>query len=267
MSDPPPPPPLAPSDLGTKDYWDATYARELANHAASPDDEGTVWFADAGAEEKVIELLEGMADEGVLVKDDGPGQPATSFVDLGTGNGHLLFALRDEGWNGVMLGVDYSPASVELARRIEVARREGGPAEDDEEDEDEETDDAGPVFPSGPPVVFAEHDILSPSPPSSLPAGGADVLLDKGTFDAITLNSSVDTGRTTGERYVSNIASLLQPTGRLVITSCNWTEAELRTWFERPGAGFAFERRVAYPTFTFGGQSGQSVVTAVFRRM
>ena len=63
-----------------------------------------------------------LADEGTLSTTE------TSFLDLGTGNGQMLFELRDEGWQGEMLGVDYSEGSVELARRL-LADREAKEAE------------------------------------------------------------------------------------------------------------------------------------------
>ncbi len=41
---------LEASELGSKAYWDALYAQELANHDGDADDTGTVWFAESGAE-------------------------------------------------------------------------------------------------------------------------------------------------------------------------------------------------------------------------
>jgi len=68
----------------------------------------------------MVDFLEEYSDEAQLYKDNSKdhGMPATTFLDVGTGNGHLLFALRDAGWEGYMLGVDYSAASIRLARQI-----------------------------------------------------------------------------------------------------------------------------------------------------
>ncbi|KLU87601.1 hypothetical protein MAPG_06598 [Magnaporthiopsis poae ATCC 64411] len=45
---------LVPSELGTKEYWDALYDKEIANHASNPADIGTVWFDDSDAEAKML---------------------------------------------------------------------------------------------------------------------------------------------------------------------------------------------------------------------
>ena len=49
-----------------------------------------------------------------------------------------------------------------------------------------------------------------------------------------------------------------------MITSCNWTEKELRTWLE--AEVLRFDGKVDYPVFRFGGQIGQSISTVSFRR-
>jgi hypothetical protein len=53
--------------------------------------------------------------------------------------------------------------------------------------------------------------------------------------------------------------------GRFLITSCNWTEEELKGWFA--GGELEFEGKVKYPSFTFGGKTGSSVVTLCFKRV
>jgi SAM-dependent methyltransferase len=229
---------LTPSELGNKDYWDTAYSLELQNHADHPDDEGTIWFSDASAEERVLAHLETLSDEAVLSKT------STSFLDLGTGNGHLLSALREEEWEGKMLGVDYSAASVELARRIWEGRKEEGQAE----------------------VRFEEWDILNEQPGDWL-GEGWDIVLDKGTFDAISLSGQVDErGRRICEGYRARVEPLINIGGRLVITSCNWTRNELRAWFEVEGGQLQYETSVKYPSFTFGGKTGQQVCTLSFTR-
>jgi SAM-dependent methyltransferase len=209
-----------------------------------------------------------LAEEGELIKElgDHDGKPATSFLDLGTGNGHLLFALRDAGWCGEMLGVDYSAASLKLARQIGENRASQNPTtqETDEEDQGEEEQ----VEVKHIPVYFQEYDIFAPKPLQHAPPTGFDIVLDKGTFDAISLSSEVDSsGRRLCESYCSHIKPLIREGGLFVITSCNWTEEELRAWFESgEGVGeLSFHDRIKYPRFTFGGKTGQSVVTLCFQ--
>ncbi|KAI0527831.1 hypothetical protein F5B22DRAFT_632416 [Xylaria bambusicola] len=252
---------LEPSKLGTREYWDELYTTELANHAHDPADTGTAWFDDSDAEAKLIEFLE----ESERAGEFGLDVRNTSFLDLGTGNGALLFALRDNGWEGAMLGVDYSALSVRFARRIERARRD---------------------------VHFAEHDILH-SPATALlderyaPSirRGWDVVLDKGTFDAISLSAETirddadaDTRRV-NEVYGTRILPLVREGGLFLITSCNWTEAELRSWFgaareilpndgEGNGYwGFEVVGRVEYRSFSFGGVKGQTISSLCFRKV
>lgn len=248
---------LDPSALGTRTYWDTAYEREIANHAESgAADEGTIWFADAGAEERVCGFLEDRADEGQLAKERREERGATSFLDLGTGNGHLLFALRDDGWGGRMVGVDYSTRSVELARRIQDARKREGQGNEEEREGEETPHD----------IEFEEFDILG-SAPGPWAADGFDVVLDKGTFDAISLSGETDAqGRRVCEGYREKVEPLVKPGGALLITSCNWTAEELKGWFDVPGGELAYEDAIAYPSFTFGGKTGQQVCSLVFRR-
>ncbi|KAF3059883.1 Protein-lysine N-methyltransferase SEE1 [Daldinia childiae] len=173
----------------------------------------------------------------------------SSFLDLGTGNGSLLFGLRDAGWQGRMLGVDYSRQSVEFARRI---------AESRSQDPDTESEKR---------VEFREHDILQ-TPASTLLTDaqqpqGWDVVLDKGTFDAISLSSETDpaSGRRVSESYRARVAPL-----------------ELKSWFEGArkdgeddgdarGWRFDLVGRVEYPSFSFGGVKGQTISSLCFKKV
>lgn len=153
----------------------------------------------------------------------------TSFLDLGTGNGELLFRLRDEAdFHGPMFGVDYSPQSIDLCK--------GKPSD----------------------VEFRVWDIMGDQ------ALGiqADVVLDKGTFDAISLCNKVDAaGRRICEGYRERVQRLVKPGGIFLIASCNWTEPELEQWF----SGLSKVGRIEFPVFKFGGQIGQSVCSVMFR--
>ncbi|KAI8947159.1 hypothetical protein F4801DRAFT_523573 [Xylaria longipes] len=318
---------LEPSQLGTKEYWDALYATEIANHAHDPADTGTAWFDDSDAEAKLLEFLE----DPERARELGLDESTTSFLDLGTGNGALLFALRDAGWRGPMLGVDYSAQSVRFARRIERARRRGRDDDDDgsgEEqmregttheneigNEDEEEEEGGEGEDGEVDVHFAEHDILHGSASSLLldarfspSPSGWDVVLDKGTFDAIslsaeTLDAAPDSSgpgpgpgpRRISEAYGARVLPLVREGGLFLITSCNWTEAELRSWFGAEGGGavqevppppasgsgsnptetreagafwgFEVVGRVEYRSFSFGGVKGQTISSLCFRKV
>lgn len=214
----------------------------------------------------MIDFLDCYADDGVLFKDplNEDGSAPTSFLDLGTGNGHLLFALRDAGWDGLMVGVDYSAKSVELAKQIERTRSERHEDSDEDEDEGEDEDNEGR---STQPVHFSEYDLFNPKPLADAPSTGFDVILDKGTFDAISLSSDTGKdGRRICEQYRDNMLPLLRKEGYFLITSCNWTEDELKAWFEKKESFVVYDR-IAYPSFTFGGKKGSSVVTLCFKKL
>lgn len=156
-----------------------------------------------------------------------------------------------------MLGIDYSATSIKLARQIEWRKSQ--------ERSDKE------AVESSTPVSFEEHDILSRTLPSHMMCGGFDVVLDKGTFDAISLSSERDVaGRHICETYCSFVKPLIRDGGLFIITSCNWTEIELLAWFGSRDASeagtFKLKDRIKYPKFTFGGQTGQSVVTLCFEK-
>lgn len=136
-----------------------------------------------------------------------------------------------------MLGVDYSLASVKLARRIAGQKNLD--------------------------IEFEVWDIMGDENPWL--GEVFDVVLDKGTFDAVSLNAEEDVdGRRICEGYRDKVEKMVKPGGRFLITSCNWTEKELGEWFR--GGDLVVEGRVEYPTFSFGGMKGQSVYSVCFRR-
>ncbi|KAI1101529.1 putative S-adenosylmethionine-dependent methyltransferase of the seven beta-strand family [Jackrogersella minutella] len=260
---------LEPSELGTKEYWDNLYTTEITNHAHNPSDTGTVWFDDSDAEAKLVDFL---SDSDLDLS-----LSTTSFLDLGTGNGSLLFGLRDAGWRGRMLGVDYSRKSVEFARRISQSRT-SPPSSISDPDSPRSSEEAEAEVD----VEFLEHDILHASPDPLLTppqSDGWDVVLDKGTFDAISLSSetSPTTGRRVAESYKTKITPLVREGGLFLVTSCNWTEVELQGWFEgvakeegdEKTEQWRFEQvgRVEYPSFSFGGIKGQTISSLCFRKI
>ena len=113
-------------------------------------------------------------------------------------------------------------------------------------------------------VSFSVDDLLH----SSLPPSCADVLVDKGTFDAVGLSAPRGESEALHAAYVAAALRLLPPAGLLIITSCNSTADELAATFcGGPGARFTEVSRVkTYPVFTFGGHSGARVATLAFQR-
>ncbi|KAJ5628917.1 hypothetical protein N7490_011145 [Penicillium lividum] len=234
---------LSPSELGSRDYWENYYARTLA-HISNPkseteietensiaddsdadvneeDDPGTSWFSEHNAPEKVLRFLTRRSFP--LSPKNTRTQSQPTILDLGTGNGSMLALLQKRGgFSGKMVGVDYSPLSVELARELQRSRGHSAYRTDDEESDDEDSEDGQEQEQGGveiPPIQFEEWDVLASKAalsPTGLPitstdsdseilpwfpysAGGFDIVLDKGTFDAISLADDAKETRTVVE--------------------------------------------------------------------
>ncbi|KAF8466943.1 S-adenosyl-L-methionine-dependent methyltransferase [Kalaharituber pfeilii] len=224
---------LNPSKLGTKAYWDKAYDCETENFRTNPSDEGVIWFEESGAEDRIAKYLE----EELQIPLD------ASFVDVGTGNGHLLFTLREENeyHGGKMLGIDYSEKGVELAK--EIARLRGLEKE----------------------VEFECVDVIKDDV-QKWAGDGFDVVLDKGTFDAISLSDELlEDGRRIAAGYAEKVAQAVKPGKWFIITSCNWTEEELKEKLGCVG-GLEYYGSIKYPSFTFGGKQGQAISSVCFKR-
>lgn len=177
-------------------------------------------------------------------------------VDLGTGNGHLLFELSSEISEHPYLaqdvkmrttGVDYSPESIELARSIRDTKFK-------------EYD-----------IHFQQVNLLTKNEPFLLANKGSyDLVLDKGTFDAIALNQTPieEFGNKVGAQiYASQILRLMHKHSVLLITSCNFTEDELVNLITEQNTNLlsAWDK-IEYPSIMFGGKKGSTICTVAFRK-
>ncbi|KAI0091307.1 S-adenosyl-L-methionine-dependent methyltransferase [Irpex rosettiformis] len=230
---------LNPSKLGTKEHWDDVYARELSNFEEIGD-EGEIWFGEDSVEKMVDWVQDYIAKE-----------PAPTIIEIGAGNGMLLFALHEAGYEATrILGVDYSADAVKLARAIGDSRADGANA-----------------------ITFEECDFLR-SYPQALPGDQAierdistwDLVLDKGTFDAIALAERDNSGKAPSADYPPRIGATVKPGGYFLITSCNFTEEELISQFASSSTGLQYHSKVTWPKFSFGGQQGNVYSTVAFQK-
>ncbi|KAJ7773442.1 S-adenosyl-L-methionine-dependent methyltransferase [Mycena metata] len=218
---------LQPSKLGKKEHWDTVYETELANFHEHGD-EGEIWFGVQSVNKMVKWVLE-----------DVPPSENPSILEVGSGNGTLLFALAEAGYTANLLcGIDYSADAVRLARAIA------------------ETTDTGAD------IEFAECDFLTADPPSD----AWDLLLDKGTYDAIALAEKDAGGVSPAARYPARVARLLKPGASFLITSCNFTEDELRASFETTETGLVYHSRIQHKTYSFGGKIGSPCSSVAFQK-
>ncbi|KAH8117827.1 S-adenosyl-L-methionine-dependent methyltransferase [Phellopilus nigrolimitatus] len=227
---------LQPSKLGSKEYWDNIYEEELSNFDDFGD-EGEVWFGQDSVEKMV-------AWAAAHVPPSGAPGTAPSIVEIGAGNGNLLFALADAGYAPCRLaGVDYSADAVRLAQA--VAGQRGA------------TD-----------VTFAVADFLSG--PLCLDVEGAevgwDLVLDKGTFDAMALAEKDAAGRRPCDAYPARVSAALKPGGFFLITSCNFTHEELLRTFTTPETELSYHSRIDHPSISFGGVKGSTYCSVAFQK-
>nr|XP_056706032.1 EEF1A lysine methyltransferase 2 [Euleptes europaea] len=152
-------------------------------------------------------------------------------LDIGTGNGVLLVELAKSGYTN-LVGIDYSPSAIRLSKKI--MEKEGLPQ-----------------------VKLRVEDILNPSNELS----GFHVCIDKGTFDAISLNPNHAAEKR--RQYVKSLHRILRPGGLFLITSCNWTREELLDEFEK---GFILLEELPTSVFCFGGKTGNNVTVLVFQQ-
>lgn len=208
---------MAASRLGTKSYWDEYYATELSNYAASGDP-GVDWFAENVSDR----LMSWLCDELLLEHKE------VDVLDIGSGNGAFLFELEERrGWEGSLVGIDYSEIAVDFATKAASDRNST--------------------------VSFALDDVSE----GKLRLDATFHLVhDKGTFDAYMLSPDAR-----AELYVESVFGVSRPGGYLVVTSCNNTVAELKAHFTPK---FSFVDHIPYPTIRFGGSTGAAIATVTF---
>jgi SAM-dependent methyltransferase len=180
-----------------------------------------------------VETVERMVD---WVLDNVHHATNPSVLEIGCGNGTLVLALFEAGYPPTRLsGIDYSPAAIKLARSIAATRGEG--------------------------ITFNTCDFLKEDPPvlSCTKEGAWDLLLDKGTFDAIALGEKDQSGRSPAVNYPVRVQKLLAPGGCFLITctctsnscgscninylelACNFTEIELKAQFATSETGLVYQ--------------------------
>jgi EEF1A lysine methyltransferase 2 len=128
-----------------------------------------------------------------------PPTSTPSILEVGSGNGTLLLALLEASYPAKNLaGIDYSEGAVRLSKMVAASK--------DGED-----------------ISFNRCDFLTEDPPK-LPHMDAnelavwDLLLDKGTYDAIALGHKDEQGNSPAARYPTRAARLIKPGGYFLIT-------------------------------------------------
>lgn len=184
-------------------------------------DFGEIWFG-RGITKKMVTWL----------TEKFPQKEHPSIVDVGCGNGFMLISLLKSGFCK-LTGVDYSDEAIALAKKV-ASQVEGGTE-----------------------IVYRQQDVLK----DGQGLGKFDVLVDKGTYDAICLNPTVADIRSLQGAYVSYVLNSLAPDGYFIICSCNWTKDELLGHFNK----FNLVDEIPSPSIQFGGKQGNRVTCLVFK--
>lgn len=184
------------------------------------------------------------------VVENVPSSSSQNILEVGTGNGILLCELASNGYDpSRLLGVDYSSGSIALSSKVAKSR---GVEK----------------------INFSQCDILSEDPPKIAGADGDgdrvdlwDLVLDKGTFDAIALSVPDAEGKLPAQLYPSRIARLLRPGGFFLLTSCNFTEDEMKERFVIDELGLVYHSRIQHQVYSYGGRSGSICSTIAFQKI
>lgn len=151
----------------------------------------------------------------------------SNIADIGCGNGMLLVELGHVGFSK-LTGLDYSTNAISLCQKVAKKYELN--------------------------ISFMKCDILDGL------TCKYDILLDKGTYDAISLNTKAKDSRS---KYIKNVHSSLSSDGVFIIVSCNWTENELIEQFKLQ---FSLLELIPTPQFSFGGKVGNVVTICVFKK-
>ncbi|KAK4689411.1 EEF1A lysine methyltransferase 2, partial [Tremellales sp. Uapishka_1] len=186
---------LPPSKLGTKDHWDEVYE-----------------FGESSVNKMRSWVYKNLA---ALSFTSSP----IRILECGSGNGTLLLSFlttpSPTPLNLHLTGIDYSEKATVLSRSIEQSRR--AELEDEEDDTVNECE-----------VEWKVGDLLCDEVTEQW-----DIVLDKGTFDALCLSSDpvVGDGRLPSRVYPEKISRMVKDGGVFLITSCNFTEEEIKSRF------------------------------------
>ena len=238
------------SQLGTKEYWENHYKTELELFTENGDS-GEVWFG-TRRENQIIQYI---------LKSYSSCQHK-SFLDIGCGNGHFLYSIKKQIHANILYGLDYSESSLKLAEKFLQSKEVSA-------------------------SLFL-YDLLQDFSLQSCPViqYSIDIVVDKGTFDAISLlqddscsknEKRSDVIQRVVPLYLGNVANFLCSNGILCIASCNWTLVELEHLFcSYMNSLFVLVEEIPIPTddashrkgtFSFGGVIGNSVTCAVFKKI
>ncbi|RWS29288.1 protein-lysine N-methyltransferase METTL10-like protein [Leptotrombidium deliense] len=217
---------LPSSELGTKQYWQDVYRNELECFN-DHGERGEVWFGKSVAK-NIVQWLCNHVEKSV------------SIIEIGSGNGQLLMDLSKCGFK-TLFGIDYSSEAIHFSKLLRDSLQMSDSIEFEEAD--------FLVY------NFQESSVLSKQ---------YDIVIDKGTFDAICLNPDANDEQIK-VTYYTNICKYLKRNGLFMLTSCNWTKSEILDQISAAKCSLTLFDEIETPKFTFGGNTGNKVVSLIFK--
>lgn len=211
---------LPASELGTKCYWDTTYADEISSFEDTGDT-GEVWFGQTVAKKVVAWICRTCGSE-----------RGVKIMDLGCGNGYTLMLLHDKNFTN-LTGIDYSEHAIMLTQKIAAKK--------------------------GANIRLQVKDILECEVQCE---EKYDIIVDKGTFDAICLNPCISIADSRS-KYIHFVEKSMKESAHFILTSCNWSKDELLIHFS---GHFVLADEILSPTLTFGGKQGSRVTTLILKK-
>ena len=233
------------SKLGSLSYWDHHYAQEL-HLFHQTGDSGEIWFGE-DREDSILSWCTAHCTN-----------PNFTLLDLGCGNGHFLGKVLHRcniQEPGRLFGLDYSAHSLQLAnaalgqhsRCVQLAQAD---------------------------LLTVPMHLTHPLGVQALdwPLGTLDYVVDKGTFDAISLMpSEADREdfiqREIVPKYLANVCRFMGAGSQYILVTCNWTLQEVEAMFLEAVPCFRLVHVIppSRKAFSFGGVAGNSVSIGVFR--
>jgi 2-polyprenyl-3-methyl-5-hydroxy-6-metoxy-1,4-benzoquinol methylase len=137
------------SALGTVEYWNEFYNREINSIELNKDSESQIWFG-IKVQQKIVKYISEKYENNKQI----------NILDIGCGNGLFLLKLYEIGFKSVY-GMDYSAKSIDLAKKL-IEQNLSSEYEN---------------------IKLFVEDICKPIEPIEF----FDIICDKGTFDAFML--------------------------------------------------------------------------------
>lgn len=184
------------SKLSKQEYWESNFQLELQNYEDHGDD-GEVWFGKDVQKKTVEYILNRFTDSAPL-----------KVLDVGSGNGALLFKLCKKSFRGHLVGIDYSDWSIALSKRIQQTQKE--------------------EYPAAAAITFRFENAFE-----LVDEGLFDIIHDKGTFDVVYMNK--DLSNSEYARAMHHRLSKKNPDAVFILTSCNLTSGEMDEIFAVEG--------------------------------